>query len=104
MALNGAVTMLTTLFPFLPSLFPTRPPESSITLASVSPLRSVVPALHIAVAAIVTSKARNIAIIVLLDMTFSFRLHLAERIHQIDGGWAKDGDKQRREQKQREWD
>ena len=92
--------MWATFFTLLLSLDPAEEPESSNTFTSVSPSRSKVLALHIAVAAIVTTNAIKIARIIRLVIVFSFPLHLAQCIHQVDGRRPKDRDKQRREQKQ----
>src|SRR6266566_1544855 len=94
-ALKGAANALTILFPpfFCSLVLPAVEPESSITFASGSPSRSMVDALHIAVAAIVKVKAISMAIILRLFIGPT-PLHLAEGIHQCENRRAENSDEQ----------
>src|SRR4029078_6784164 len=97
--LNGAASTLTTLLPFFFGWStPASDPESSSTIASGSPSRWIVEALHIAVAAIVKTKAIRTAKILRLFIG-PLLLHPTENVNEVQGSRAKDCDKKRREQK-----
>src|SRR5689334_22117375 len=96
-ALNGAAITLTILLPPFFGCTPTSAPESSSTIASGSPSRWIVAALHIAVAAKVKTKAIKMAMILRLFIGPA-PLHIAENVNEVEGSGAKDGDKERREQ------
>src|SRR5690348_7553678 len=90
---------LTILLPPFFGCTPTSEPESSSTFASGSPSRWIVEALHIAVAATVTTKAIKIAMILRLFIGPT-PLHLAHSVNEVKGRRSENRDKERREQKQ----
>src|SRR5438552_3062227 len=99
MALKGAENIRATLFPlFFSVAVPADDPESSIALASGSPSRSMVEALHIADAATVIMNAIKTANNSRL-LTTSLLLHLSKGVDQLQCRRAQNCDEQRWEQK-----
>src|SRR5262249_22250868 len=79
-------------------MLPASEPESSSTFASGSPSRSIVEALHIAVAAIVNTNAIRTAMILRLVIGPT-PLHRTENVNEVKGRRSKNGDKKCREKK-----
>src|SRR5215208_5862879 len=82
------------------SVLPASEPESSSTIASGSPSRWIVDALHIAVAAMVSTKAIKTAIILRL-LIGPLLLHPTHNVHEVKGRGAKDCNEKRREKETR---